>query len=52
MLDDSTTFFLSFLTVFAALAWYLWHLDRKVDALAAELAESTTAKNGAEVERL
>lgn len=35
MLSDQTTFFLSFLTIFLALAGYLWRLERKVDALAA-----------------
>ncbi len=46
MVADSTTFFLSFLAVFAGLAAYLWHLDRSARRLEARLAtlESATAK--------
>ena len=43
---DETTFFLSFLAVFAGLAAYLWHLDRTARRLEARLAtlEAATAK--------
>lgn len=46
MVADETTFFLSFLAVFAGLAAYLWHLDRTARRLEARLAtlESATAK--------
>lgn len=46
MVADSTTFFLSFLAVFAGLAAYLWHLDRSARRLEARLAtlEAATAK--------
>lgn len=33
MASDAATFFWSFLAVFGALGWYLWHLERKVDRL-------------------
>ena len=38
MVSDATTFFLSFLAVFAGLGAYLWHLDRKARRLEARLA--------------
>jgi CcmD family protein len=46
MVADETTFFLSFLAVFAGLAAYLWHLDRAARRLEARLAtlERATAK--------
>ena len=46
MATDATTFFLSFLAVFAGLAAYLWHLDRAARRLEARLAtlEAATAK--------
>lgn len=44
MISDQTTFFLSFLTVFLALGWYLWHLERKVDALTARLQTPATSE--------
>lgn len=45
-MNDATTFFLSFLTVFLGLGWYLWHLERKVTALEARLdAEATSQKS-------
>ncbi|MFA5944700.1 MAG: CcmD family protein [Candidatus Thermoplasmatota archaeon] len=46
MVSDPTTFFLSFLAVFAGLAAYLWHLDRSARRLEARLAtlEAATAK--------
>lgn len=46
MVADSTTFFLSFLAVFAGLAAYLWHLDRSARRLETRLAtlEAATAK--------
>ncbi len=47
MVSDNTTFFLSFATVFGFLGWYLWHLERKVDAMRRRLddAEAATPKN-------
>ena len=42
-MTDATTFFLSFLAIFGGLGYYLWRLERKVDAL----AKSTSAKKKA-----
>ena len=50
MLSDNATFFLSFLSVFAGLAYYLWHLERRVNAALERMAPDTTAKNDDEVE--
>jgi CcmD family protein len=47
MVSDATTFFLSFLAVFAGLAAYLWHLDRvarRLEARLATLEAAATAK--------
>lgn len=46
MVADSTTFFLSFLAVFAGLAAYLWHLDRSARRLEARLATLEAARPG------
>ncbi|MGB1585491.1 MAG: hypothetical protein ACPHID_00400 [Thermoplasmatota archaeon] len=42
-MTDATTFFLSFLSVFGGLGYYLWRMERRVTALQAK-AEATTAK--------
>lgn len=46
MPTDATTFFLSFLAVFAGIALYAWHLERVGNRLAQRVAvlESLTAK--------
>ena len=46
MVADSTTFFLSFLAVFAGLAAYLWHLDRSARRLEARLATLEATREG------
>ncbi len=43
MVSDNLTFFLSFATVFGALGWYLWHLDRKIDAMRRRLDDVAAA---------
>jgi CcmD family protein len=47
MISDATTFFLSFLAVFAGLAAYLWHLDRAARRLEARLATLEAASASA-----
>ena len=34
-MTDQMTFLLSFLAIFGGIGYYLWRLERKVDALAA-----------------
>lgn len=46
MIEDTTTFFLSFTGSLAFIAWYLWRLESKVNAMQRRLDDirATTQK--------
>ncbi len=43
MVNDATTFFLSFATVFGGLGWYLLRLEQHVKALEARIRDALPA---------
>ena len=51
MPTDTTTFFLGFLTVFGALGYGLWRLERLVTALRHRVDAATTSKKEGETGR-